>query len=53
MDAGEGLTEAEVANRLKVSQPAVHCYRRLQRMPKPVIMAKIEKLTAGQVTRDA
>src|SRR5438128_4811352 len=44
-----GLSESQVGEKLGVSPAAVNRYRRSQRLPKPDIMDKIEKMTCGKV----
>lgn len=43
------LTEEKFAEKLSVSQPAVHRYRK-GRIPTPDVMQKIVEATAGRVT---
>jgi transcriptional regulator with XRE-family HTH domain len=45
-----GLTDAEMARKLGVSQASVSRYRASRRVPEPIVMKRIEEVTNRAVT---
>lgn len=46
------IADRDFADRIGVSRQALHRYRQGSRIPRPEVLAKIKKATAGAVTAD-